>query len=388
MTENEEVLFHKFLNRTLSEEEWKTLLDYLEKPENKEVFNSYVKTDFLLNMSYQEEGVPLSYDTLSRSINNNADQKLTKPWPKQYWWAVAASLILLIGLALGAYHKSTPLIKETPVVVKTSVEQGTNGAILTLEDGTEVALEEDCSYENSYVTSSSNGEELVYAKNPIGDGNLYNTIAVARGKQFALTLSDGTRVWLNSDSKLKYPVSFDAGKTRTVELLYGEAYFDVSPAAHNQGSAFEVRQDHQKVTVLGTEFNIKAYAEEKQVLTTLVEGKVEVTARNESMLLVPNKQAVNDVESGKMAIHQVDAQAETAWRHGLFMFKNKNLGQIAVTLSRWYDIDIDITDNSMETIEFKGALSKNQPLEEILELIKNTKFINNYGIAEDKVVIW
>ena len=91
---------------------------------------------------------------------------------------------------------------------------------------------------------------------------LYNTITVARGKQFAMTLSDGTKVWLNSDSKLKYPVSFHPSDTRVVELIYGEAYFDVSPAMENQGSAFEVQQEHQKVTVLGTEFNIKAYANE------------------------------------------------------------------------------------------------------------------------------
>ena len=391
MTENEELLFQKFLNKTLSEEEWMTLLDYLENPENKKVFNSYVKADFLLHMSFQKEGEPLSYDTLMRSIHDHdsEEKKLTKAWPNQYWWAAAASLILLVGMALGTYHhRADPVNIATPEVVRPSVEQGTDGAILTLEDGTEVTLQKGNSYKNTYVASTNTGEELVYAENASSDVDIYNTIAVARGKQFALTLSDGTRVWLNSDSKLKYPVTFGAEKTRTVELLYGEAYFDVSPAAEHGGRAFEVRQDYQNVTVLGTEFNIKAYADEQQVLTTLVEGKVAVSVRNKSTLLVPNEQAINDVEFDKMAVRQVDAQAETAWRHGLFIFKNKSLGQIAVTLSRWYDIDIEITDNSMETVEFKGALSKDQPLEEILELIKNTKFINNYDIDKDKVVIW
>ena len=389
MTENEELLFQKFLNRTLSEEEWKTLLDYLENPENKEVFNSYIKTDFLLYMSYQKEGEPLSYDALMRSINDKEQQKLPITWPKKYWWAMAASLILLVGLALGTYRTADTVNIAIPEVVRTSVEQGTDGAVLTLENGKQVALQKGNSYKNAYVTSASNGEELVYSKSSSVHGDVYNTISVARGKQFVLTLSDSTRVWLNSDSKLKYPVSFGAGNTRTVELMYGEAYFDVSPSTEHRGSAFEVRQAHQNVTVLGTEFNIKAYKDEKQVLTTLVEGKVAIaTGGGKPIVLAPNDQAVNDVELGQTVVRQVDAQAETAWRRGLFMFRNLNLGEIALTLSRWYDIDIEITDNSMQTVEFKGALSKDQPLEVILELIKNTKFINDYEIAGDKVVIW
>ncbi len=387
MTEKEERLIHKFLDKTLSEEDWKTLLDWLENPENKKVFNTYVKAEYLLHMSFEEKGRNLTYDTLLELMDENPHQGTPKLWSNQKWWAVAASIVILVGLALGTYYWVGPSDNGAPELVKKiTIEQGTDGATLTLEDGTKVELKKGSSYKNSYATS--NGEEVVYADDESKFDELYNTITVARGKQFAMTLSDGTKVWLNSDSKLKYPVSFHPGNTRVVELIYGEAYFDVSPATENQGSAFQVQQEHQKVTVLGTEFNIKAYANETLLLTTLVEGKVAVTYQDSKTMLEPSDQSVVDMELGKIETRQVDVLAETSWRRGLFLFKNKTLEEIATTLSRWYDIDIEIKDRAVGKVEFKGTLSKDQPLEVILELIKNTKFIKNYDIEEDKVVIW
>lgn len=383
MTENEERLTHKFLHKNLNEEEWETLLQWLEDPANKKVFNTYVKMDFRLNMSYRKVDWEASYEAVLQSLDQ--DHTTRKLWPHRRWWAMAASITLLIGLALGWYFLSDPMDVVSPEVVRTTIEQGTDGATLTLEDGSDILLQKGSSYETPYA--KSNGAEVVYSAANRTSGTIYNTITVARGKQFGLTLSDGTQVWLNSDSKLKYPVSFGPDGNRLVELLYGEAYFDVTPAQESNGNAFIVQQEQQEIAVLGTEFNIKAYPGEARIYTTLVEGKVQVTHGGERAVLAPNDQSVLELGTGVLETVTVDAQAETAWRRGLFLFRSKTLGEIAVTLSRWYAIDIEIAEPSIRDVEFKGTLSKDQPLEEILELIKNTKFINAYDIEEHRVVI-
>lgn len=382
MTESEEKLIHKFINKTLTESEWKSLLKWLEKPTNRKQFNTYVRADYYVHLSNQDGDDNSRYLKIVEAVQTPAS-KVRKLWNNPIG-AVAASVIFLLGLTVLWYYLgegSTSSIQ----VVKTTIEQGTDGATLTLDDGTEVSLKKGSDYQNQYL--KSNGEELVYVTKEDQRKVAYNYITVKRGKQFAITLSDGTKVWLNSDSKIKYPISFVSGQTRSVELVYGEAYFDVRPAEELSGDHFTVLHKHQAITVLGTEFNIKAYSDEQQLFTTLVEGSVEVASGNLQSILKPNDQSVIDAIHGGIDIRQVDAQSETAWKRGLFMFKNKNLSEIATTLSRWYDMDIEIENKSLRDVEFKGTLSKNQPLEEILNLIKNTKYINNYEIKENKVVI-
>lgn len=385
MTEKEEQLIHRFLDRKLTEDEWDMLLTWLQKPANKKTFNTYVKADYYLRLSDSDANMERLYEQVLKSANENGRTTGARKFQIGRKWIAAASIVLLLGMGLGWYFYDMTSENQPTQIVETSIEQGTDGAILTLEDGTEVVLQKGSNYQNNYVTS--NGEQVVYDRKKAKESHRYNTISVNRGKQFAVTLADGTKVWLNSGSKLTYPVHFNPGETRVVELLYGEAYFDVTPATEHGGDAFEVEHGHQNVRVLGTEFNIKAYLEEKQVYTTLVEGKVEVGFGTSQAILVPNDQSVADLENGTLEIQQVDVKAETAWREGLFIFKSKPLGEIVVTLSRWYDVEIVITDSAMKDVEFKGTLSKDQPLEEILELIKNTKFINAYDIEENKVVI-
>jgi ferric-dicitrate binding protein FerR (iron transport regulator) len=210
---------------------------------------------------------------------------------------------------------------------------------------------------------------------------------VPRGGQFQITLSDGTEVWLNSESQLKYPVTFTDGETRKVELVYGEGYFDVSPSTNHSGASFSVYNKSQEVKVLGTEFNIKAYKDEATIYTTLVEGKVAVTANNNNIILTPNQQSSVNLNNNTLTVNTVDIYDETSWKEGVFSFNKKSLKEIMQVLSRWYDMDVTFENKKIENIGFNGALGKEQNIEEILETIKSFGIVKNYEINNKSIII-
>src|SRR5690606_37373987 len=139
---------------------------------------------------------------------------------------------------------------------------------------------------------------------------------------------------------LKYPVHFVSGKTREVELVYGEAYFDVSPSVHHQGAKFTVKNESQSINVIGTEFNVKAYHTENEIVTTLVEGKVEIEKEKDRVFLNPNQQSVLNKHNDVMEIKEADVAQEISWLKGLYSFDDTSLVDIMRTLSRWYDFDV------------------------------------------------
>ncbi|MEN8124970.1 MAG: FecR family protein [Bacteroidota bacterium] len=302
-----------------------------------------------------------------------------------YWkYAAVASVLLIVALTVFLNKENNlPQVTE-PIIVKNKIETGSNKAILTLADGSDVALEKDKIYKSSNVTS--NGEEIVYNKRPSKDIT-YNYLTIPRGGQFSIKLSDGTQVWLNSESQLKYPVTFAKGKTRHVELVYGEAYFDVSPSSDNNGADFNVYNNKQEVHVLGTEFNIKAYKDETNIYTTLVEGKVTVNYEDKKKNLIPNQQLVLSLDNNKLSVKNVDVYNEISWKEGVFSFEEKSLKDIMKVLSRWYDMEVIFKNKAVEDEEFIGILEKDQKIEEILISIKNFGIINDYEIKNKKVVL-
>ncbi len=307
---------------------------------------------------------------------------MNKAW---YKYAAAASIVLLISISYLVTNKDTPL--KEPVFIDMSLAVGSNKATLTLEDGSTVILEKGANYKNKNI--NSNGEQIVYDTLATASTAKIasNYLTIPRGGQFFVQLADGTKVWLNSESQLKYPVAFTEGEARNVELVYGEAYFEVSPSTAHQGSRFEVRTKKQKVQVVGTQFNIKAYKEEANVYTTLVEGKVAVSVANTKQMLFPNQQSKLDLITNTITIATVDVYSAVSWKDGLFSFKNMPLKEIMKVLSRWYDVDVEFSEQKLEKVKFNGVLSKNQNLKEILTTIQNTKFINAYEIKNKKIII-
>ena len=306
---------------------------------------------------------------------------------------------VLIGvLFVTIYFLDDKLFLKNEIATIKIIEPGEDKAILTLEDGTNVALEKGKSYTTENI--KSNGEELVYDSGNKENSEdkvtsevpnkpvVYNYLTIPRGGQFYLVLTDGTKVWLNSETKIKYPVSFTAGISREVELIYGESYFDVSPSTLHNGDLFVVKSKMQQIEVIGTEFNVKAYKDEVISYTTLVEGKVALQTDNSKEFLVPNQQAKVDVNTKEIiAVLNVDIDDEISWKEGVFSFKHKTLKEIMKVLERWYDVEISFSSKNIEDVKFVGVLSKKQHLEDILTIIKNTNIINDYEINNKMIML-
>ena len=298
-------------------------------------------------------------------------------------YAVAASLVLFVTFtAIFKLQKQDVL----PVANSHKIEIGTDKATLTLEDGTNVILGNGKTYADKNLNST--GKELLYKESGVALGKVtYNYLTVPRGGQYYLKLSDGTQVWLNSESQLKFPTSFIEGKTRVVELVYGEAYFEVSPSTQNNGSHFKVFTKKQVVEVLGTQFNIKAYKDEAAIYTTLVEGKVMVTSAGNVEKMVPGQQLICDVKSQALTFHQTDVSNEISWKRGVFSFERKSLKEIMTVLSRWYDFKVIFTKPEIEKKEFVGVLGRNQKIEEILNTLKEFGNIKDYEIKDKTIIL-
>ena len=325
--------------------------------------------------------------SILKKVQNNKRTTIKK---KSIWkYAVAA---VFIGFITTSYIFRTNNILNTPQddaleIVNTvnTIVTGTDKATLTLEDGSLMVLEQGASFKTK--NANSNGQEIVY-KNVKSKASAikYNYLTIPRGGQYFVQLSDGTQVYLNSESQLKYPVHFIEGQTRKVELVYGEAYFDVSPSTEHKGAKFKVINNAQEVEVLGTEFNINAYKDDPNIYTTLVEGKVVVANNDSKQSLVPNQQFKLNTETNNFSVTKVDVNEFISWKDGVFQFVNKPLKDIMKVLSRWYDVDIIFENKDLESLEFIGTLNKNQSIEEILSIMTSTS-INNYEIKDKTIIL-
>ncbi|KQB38974.1 Anti-FecI sigma factor, FecR [Flavobacterium daejeonense] len=305
----------------------------------------------------------------------------------------AAAAALFVGILTTAYFfkdiVSQKQMEVAPAIVKQNtnlLKPGTDKAMLTLSNGKQVVLTNGTSLQTQ--NAKCNGEALIYASNKSSTVKVvYNYLTIPRGGKFSITLSDGTRVWLNSETQLKFPVAFVEGKTRAVELVYGEAYFDVSPSTMHKGAHFKVVSRKQEVDVIGTQFNIKAYKDETNSYTTLVEGKVDVNMENGKQRLVPNQQLKLDLKTNNALVKNIDVYNEISWKEGVFSFEKITLRDMMKVLSRWYDFDFTFKNKAIENEIFDGVLRKNQSLDEILKSIKNFKIIKNYEIKDKQVIL-
>ena len=276
---------------------------------------------------------------------------------------------------------------DSQIVVNNSIEIGSNKAILTTETGETIPLEKALVYSENEVRSD--GEKLNYLdtlkvpKTEIA----YNYITVPRGGQFYVELSDNTRIWLNSDSKIKYPKNFIANKVREVEIIYGEAYFDVSSSTKHNGAKFKVLTKGQNVVVLGTEFNIKSNQDEHLIFTTLVEGRVQVGNGVNTLELRANQQSVVNSNTDVIAFAEVNANDLVSWKNGVFNFSGMPLSGIMKAMERWYDVTIEFENKALEDIKFIGTFRKDQNIEYILITLKNSNIINSYEIQNRKVIL-
>lgn len=300
-----------------------------------------------------------------------------------------AAAILLGGLIGYVFlNEETQSSFQDVEIVKNNIETGTNKATLTLKDGSQILLKKGKMYKSPNV--NSDGDEIVYTdreKKKTDAEVEFNYLTIPRGGQFVVKLSDGTKVWLNSESQLKYPTQFITGKAREVELIYGEAFFDVSPSNLHDGSAFQVNSQDQNIEVLGTQFNLKAYRDEATIYTTLLEGKVLVSHHEQSQVLLPEQQYAYNILDKTSTIANVNVFNEVSWRDGVFSFENKSLKEIMAVLSRWYDMTVQFENKDIENEEFIGVLYKDRSIESILKNIQSVGTIESYEIKDRNVIL-
>ncbi|MDP4214479.1 MAG: FecR domain-containing protein, partial [Bacteroidota bacterium] len=300
--------------------------------------------------------------------------------------AAAAALIFITWIFFFTNKKPTPVIALRPTH---DVAPGRNRATLTLANGTVIALDSlrdgQLALQGNTKVVKLNNSQLYYKAENHTNGTdsavlSYNTITTPKGGQYQVTLSDGSKVWLNSDSRLKFPTVF-RGRERKVELS-GEGYFEIEK---NAGMPFSVLVNQMQVQVLGTQFDIMAYGDEKTVNTTLLQGAVKVEQGNLARQLVPGEQAVLDAPGNRMSILHPDVQKVIAWKNGIFEFQNTDLPAIMRQLSRWYDIDVHYKVEPGKP-ELGGSISKHLNLSQVLNMLEKNG-INHFSIEGRNVTV-
>ena len=319
-------------------------------------------TAMYLSLSIEEE----KNDRQKRILENTLSKIHQRPKVNMFRRLLpyaAIFCVFLLGVLL--YYRLGVIGSDTSVLE--DLDPGTNRASITLSDGRIIELSEDqhgvvlgnqMQYEDGTLIHNLDNDEVVSA-----------IIATPKGGQYQITLSDGTKVWLNADSKLTYPSKF-TGEDRMVELQ-GEAYFDVSTLTKNgKKTPFTVKAAQQQVVVHGTEFNLKAYADDQgDILTTLIEGAVSLHVAGNILPLKPGEQGVSS-EQG-LRKRKVDVEPYIAWKDNRFVFEEVELREALKILSRWYDFDFSI-DNAIKPIHLYASINRGKSFKEVLKILESS----------------
>jgi transmembrane sensor len=299
----------------------------------------------------------------------------TEPQHLRLWPKVLMAAAAVVAMVFGIWfyqHKPSPGTSNEEFV-KNDIAPGKQGATLTLANGERIELSDT---KNGVIVDPS---ALTYDDGtPISStaaGTRYKKLAemsasTTKGQTYSFTLPDGSRVWLNAGSTLRFPQAFK-GKKRKVSLT-GEAYFEV---AKDSKHPFLVESNGQLLEVLGTHFNINSYPDEKNIKTTLLEGSVNVSSLNNSQLLklTPGEQSVLD--KGRLSKERVDTEAAMAWRNGYFRFEDEPIESVMRKLSRWYNIEV-VYEKGAGSERFNGRISKNNHISKVLSALQTTKTIH------------
>lgn len=332
---------------------------------------------------------PVDWDQVYEQILDKSALSTGHPVIRPIRWFrwVAAAMIASL-LVIYVYLNNRPAPKNV-IAVKTVHQPATRDvappaktmAILTLADGSKIELD---TTGNGTLTRQGNVQvikkadgQLVYSG--AGSADLYNTLNVPRGsKVVTIKLSDGTQVWLNSESSLRYPASF-RGALRKVEIT-GEAYFEVSP---NAAAPFIVKKDDMEIRVLGTHFNINTYGDEGMNKVTLLEGSVKISAGGHQNLLKPGQQA--QVNDDITLVSGINIEEVMAWKNGKFDFGEKtDLHLIMMKLARWYDVNVEYEGTAINQ-RFGGEMPMNSNLSEVLEILRTSGV--NFTIDGRKIIV-
>ncbi len=308
-----------------------------------------------------------------RSFEKNV-AGLTGGWQRT-WMPMLAAAAVLVVISAGIYFYTNYFngSEETYANVdgQTDITPGGNKAVLILADGSRISLTDAKNGElaeqsGMKITKAEDGQ-LIYTVSNSGNSSQpisYNTIETPAGGQYRVNLPDGSKVWLNSASSLRYPVRF-IGNERKVQIT-GEAYFEV---ASDKTMPFKVVSNDQTVEVLGTHFNVMAYPDESSTNTTLLEGSVKIVKENKSKVISPGQQA--KIQNGNIDVVAVDTEEVTAWKNGYFIFKSEDIQSIMRQICRWYNTEVEYRGDISGKV-FGGKISRSRNISDVLEILEST----------------
>ncbi|RQO69836.1 anti-sigma factor [Pedobacter sp. KBW06] len=310
-------------------------------------------------------------DVILLNLEKAYRKKSIKLWPG----FAAASVILLIALGFYFYRPSAQILNMEESVVNQGIKPGSNKAYLTLSDGRRISLTDASSGEvakQSGIRITKNAEgQLIYTviESDVTGAAVYNTFETPKGGKYQVCLPDGTKVWMNAASTLKYPASFATFNQRIVNLD-GEAYFEVSK---DKAKPFIVITKKQNVKVLGTYFNINAYHDEPDTKTTLLEGSIELNNDTDVKLLKPGEQA--ETTESRILVSVADTDQALAWKNGDFVFEGASLRTIMRQISRWYDVEVSY-EGQIADLKFGGSISRTKNITAVLRVLELTKGVH------------
>ena len=374
-----EYLFDCFVAGRCSFEEETELMALLNSPENE------VEVQSLIDKTIQDDGSEVE---MPEQVATSILQKILEQGKGQVvpmkertslsWMKVAATVILfLAGASYWYFNTNKQDIAKLNVATVSEkpaeILPGGNHAVLTMADGTKIILDtvDNGKIQKGNLKINKQNGLLVFASTPGVVGKVsYNTLSTPRGGKYKVILADGSEVWLNASSSLRFPTAFP-GNQREVELT-GEAYFEV---AKDKTKPFHVKVGDMQINVLGTHFNVNAYEDENSVKTSLLEGSVKITKGNMSGLLKPGQQGILSKNKQNVEIKEVDLEEVVAWKNGLFQFEGADITTIMNQIGRWYDVDI-VYSGKVPIRRFEGKISRDAQLSDVLRILElsNVKF--------------
>ncbi|MEP6626359.1 MAG: FecR domain-containing protein [Ginsengibacter sp.] len=380
-------LFERYLNNQCSPVEVKALLKYFDAEEDHDQLKSLIRQHMEHAMA-KDESTDARLQILAESgfikiKDAISDQYIkdpirTIPIYQRKWYLVAASvsLLLLASTALYVFQRRMDTVfiaqKNNPAQ-HFDIDPGRNNATLTLDNGTTIVLD---SAANGTLAQQGNADvqkingQISYleTKETENSNPVYNTVATANGNQYQLVLTDGSKVWLNAASSIRFPATFTSNE-RKVDIT-GEVYFEVAKDATKpfKVSFKDKSGASEEIQVLGTHFNVNAYPDEPEMKTTLLEGSVRIKNTNGVKMLEPGQQA--RIKPGGIEIKKdVDIEQVMAWKNGYFVFDNTDVYTLMRQVSRWYNVEINFKGNVTED-GFSGKISRDVPLSKIIRILE------------------
>lgn len=389
--------FYRYINNQSDADEAAAFLKHLQSGQDKEAILLLIEECLdspVAEYVLAKPEIIAAVDDTYLEILAKMDQPKSKRYDFKLWRkiAVAASLLLIIGLG-GYFSTQKGGLHVVSTAAYADIAPGKNTATLTLANGKKIVLSEvakgKLAEEAGISITKTKDGQIVYrvANSNISSDQLkYNTLTTARAEQYQVILPDGTKVWLNAASSLKFPSTFAKSSQRRVELK-GEAYFEV---AASKTQAFKVSSAGQEVEVLGTHFNINSYEDEPVVKTTLLEGRIRIAteadkiAGEKGLIIKPGEQAIRTTTG--LQVVKTDVELAVDWKNGDFNFHSESLTQLMKRISRWYNIDVLYNKDVDKEQTFTGQISRSKHLS---ELLKNLESIGNvhFKIEENKVTV-